>query len=58
MRTSDTTSFYAAAHLDASNLPSGQPAPQPTQLEIDAFVLLLAQISRRLLTDASAVVAA
>ena len=58
MRTSGNTSFYAAAQLDALNLTSGQTAPQPTQLEIDAFVLLLAQISRRLLADAPAVVAA
>ena len=52
------TAFYATEHVELANIPPVEPVPQPTQLEIDAFVVLLAQISHRLLTDASATSAA
>jgi len=58
MLDSGKSPFYTTEPFDASYFPADAQAPQPTQIEIEAFVVLLAQISRRLLADTPAVVAA
>ena len=58
MLDSGKSPFYTTEPFDASYFPADAAVPQPTQLEIDAFIVLLAQISHRFLTDASATSAA
>lgn len=53
-----TSTFYATEQVELTNIPHAEPAPQPTRLEIDAFVTLLADISRRMLSTDTGIEAA
>lgn len=53
MATSANTVFDAGENLNVAHQQFAAPSPQPTQLEIEAFIALIAAIGQRLLTASS-----